>query len=173
MQQDKAEVESPFHGFTESHMNEHDGAEPYECYPCHDGLGCEGKGYDIDGRDAACHVVAVYVGCLHESGVLSYGNGAAARCSGKRSGEILGEDLALRAARTAAFRYIEYGTLCLDGGVELGSYEIGVVNGVGHVHTRLDAGIRALGLAESFCQFGCEHLRGCARALGCYGNHKL
>ena len=172
MQQYEADAERAFHGFTQPHVDEHDGAEPDECYPCHDGLRGEGECHDIGCRDAACHIVAVHVGCLHESCVLRHGDGATARCSGKGGGEVLGEDLALRAAGVAVLRYIGHGALCLDGDVELCAHKVGVVDGVGHIHTRLDTGVHTEWGTEPFCQIAGKHLRGCARALDCIGNHK-
>lgn len=173
VQQDEADVERAFHGFTQPHVDEHDGAEPDECYPCHGGLRGKGKCHNIGYRDAARHVAAVHVGCLHESCVLRHGDGATARRSGKGGGEVLGEDLALGAAGVAVLRHVEYGTLCLDGDVKLCAHEVGVVDGVGHVHGGLDTGIHTEWLTKTFCHFGGDDLRGCTRALGCPVNHKL
>ena len=173
VEQREADVEHAFHGFTQAHVDEHQGAEPDECYPCHDGLRGEGECHDIGCRDAARHVAAVHVGCLHESCVLRHGDGATARRSGKGGGEVLGEDLALGAAGAAVLRHVEHGALCLDGDVELCANEAGVFDGVGHIHGRLDAGIHTEWLTKAFSHIGCEHLRGCTRALGCYVNHKF
>lgn len=172
MEQYEADAERAFHGFTEPHVDKHEGAEPYECCPCHDGLRCEGECHYIGCRDSARHIVAVHIGGLHEACILRHGNGASARCSCKGGGEVLGEHLALGTAGASVLRYIEYGALCLDGDIEFGAYKVGVVDGVGHIHTRLDTGVHAEWGTEPFCQIAGKHLRGCARALDCIGNHK-
>ena len=156
----ETDVERAFHGFVQAHVDEHQGAEPDECYPCHDGLRGEGECHDIGCRDAACHVVAVHVGCLHESCILRHGDGATARRSGKGGGEVLGEDLALGAAGVAVLRHVEHGALCLYGDVELGANEVGVVDGVGHVHGGLDAGEYTEWATNLGCNLRCQDLRG-------------
>ena len=152
-------------------MDEHDAREPYQDYSLHHSLCGKGECYDILCRDAASHVVAVHVSGFHLSGILRNGHGACTCGSGKRGGEILGEELALGVASRAAFRHIVDAALGTDGNVEVGADKRGAVDAVLYIYYRLDGRIHTERLTELFGAVGGHYLGGGGGRLGYDVNH--